>query len=119
MVNELLKPVFGIIEGIFIGKVEHNDPCLGECEVIIDNSSIPFLSSRVPELEVEGSVGMSDFFESIVNSNGRFLRVELSINIANKEGTFSNGRSSYNDSFIVLKSCVFELTHTLRFYITK
>ena len=90
VVNELLEPVLGVIEGVFVGKVEHNDPCLGECEVIIDNSSIPFLSGGVPELEVEGSVRMSDLFESIINTDGWFLRVELSINITNQKCTFSN-----------------------------
>lgn len=119
MIYELLEPIFSIIEWVLVGKVEHNDTCFWESEVVIDNSSISLLSCRIPKFKIESSIRMTYFFEAIVDSDSWLLRIKLTINITDKESTFSNSWSSNYDSFIILKPCIFKLTHLLRFYIIK
>ena len=116
MIYELLKPVFSIVEGILVCEVEHYHPSFRESEVVIDNSSVPFLSGGVPELKVESSIRMTDFFEAVVDANGGFLRIELSVNIADEESTFPNSWPTNDDGLVVLESTFFEFTHLLRFY---
>ena len=90
VVHQLLQPVFSVVERVLIGKIKHNNSRLREREIVVDNGSVPFLTSRVPKLEVEGSVLVGDLFKSIVNADSGLLRVELSIDVADEEGALAH-----------------------------
>lgn len=44
---------------------------------------------------------MGDFFEPVVDADGRFLGIILALNVSEKEGTLSDSSSADNDGFEV------------------
>ena len=114
MVDQLLEPVFGIVEGVLVGEVEHDHPRLREGEVVVDNCAVPFLAGRVPEFQVEGGVGVRYLLEAVVDADGGLLGVELAVDVADEQGALANGRPADDDGFVVFETCVLHLAHLLR-----
>ena len=114
MIDQLLEPVLGIVEGVLVREVEHDYPRLREGEVVVDNCAVPFLTGRVPEFQVEGGVGVRDLFEAVVDADGGLLGVELAIDVADEQGALANGRPADDDCFVVFETCVLHLAHLLR-----
>ena len=46
---------------------------------------------------------MGDFFESVVDADGGFLRVVLSIDVAKQECAFADGGPADDDCLVVLE----------------
>lgn len=111
VVHQLLQPVFSVVEGVLIGKIKHNNSRFRKREIIVDNRSVPFLASRVPKLEVKGSVLVRNLFKSVVNADSGLLRVELSVDVAYEEGALAHRWSSDYDSLEVFQTSVLYLAH--------
>lgn len=54
---------------------------------------------------------MSDFFKTVVDPDGGFLRVELPVDITDEKGAFAHSGSTDNDGFVVFETCFLELAH--------
>ena len=90
MHHQLLQPCFSVSQRVLVSEVEHHHCCLGQVEVIIDDGAVTFLSSGVPQLEVEGVALVLDFFEAVVNADGGLLRVVAAVDVAQQQGALAH-----------------------------
>lgn len=99
----MFQPIPRILQRLLIGDVKYNYCSFGEVKIIVDNSSVSLLSCWIPKLKIIKLIFKFNFFESIVDTDGRLLRVELSLDVSEQNSTFSNSRSPYDDSFEVFE----------------
>jgi hypothetical protein len=99
---EFFQPGVYRNEGALLGQVKHNAGCFRQLEVIVYYCAVALLPSRIPKFQVEGFVPVLASFQTIIDADGRFLGIELLVDVLEQKGGLPHACLAYDDHFVML-----------------